>query len=254
MASLEATPNYPNQVEPIETVVHRIINSLSQHKICTDEKNDHIYIATNTQQMLDDFLHLLTFYDTPKQIEIIRNSLGGYCDANKCAIFARHMHYRNRNTTDANETTAFQIQITDKIHCYYRHRHKHDKSNRDDRYILRFYEEEKKHDVEQKNNINFFSVGKLFKYKCEYANSNDEDIISPRYQSLKEELINNEICVEQYDSEYKKMKYHFESRHKKIYYPNITQENILCLMIYCNFDTLQHLFSKTYYSEQYLKK
>eukprot|EP01084_Bolivina_argentea_P311879 539895_1 len=70
-----------------------------------------------------------------------------------------------------------------------------------------------------------------------------------KYKSFKEELIHNVIAtitIEQFNIEFSKCQLHFNSRYKMIHIPNISNENILSLMVYCNFDILQNLFSKTY--------
>eukprot|EP01084_Bolivina_argentea_P058113 106111_1 len=78
-------------------------------------------------------------------------------------------------------------------------------------------------------------------------------IVTPKYSSLKDEMINNgitSITVEKFDNEYTKAKIHFNSNYCKTRYikyrHGFTLHHILSLIIYCNCDNLQHQFSKTY--------
>eukprot|EP01083_Nonionella_stella_P040144 109113_1 len=93
--------------------------------------------------------------------------------------------------------------------------------------------------------------------------------VSPKYNSLKEELITNKFSrlnIQQFDSEYKKALVHFNTRYckqrvKPNYYDTIYEDypyekytlavhHILSLMVYCNYTHLQCEFSKTYRSGQ----
>eukprot|EP01084_Bolivina_argentea_P151342 264173_1 len=74
-------------------------------------------------------------------------------------------------------------------------------------------------------------------------------IVVPKFKDLKEELTINgmiDLCIDQYNNEYKKALIHFASWYRKSRYKNMNVENILCLMVYCNYDGLQSEFSKTY--------
>eukprot|EP01084_Bolivina_argentea_P270580 460132_1 len=74
--------------------------------------------------------------------------------------------------------------------------------------------------------------------------------VTAKYPSLKEELIDNKVAVlgsEQFNNEYEKCTIHFRSSYKRMNVPNISIENLLSLMIYCNYDFLQNQFTKTYW-------
>eukprot|EP01084_Bolivina_argentea_P142701 250668_1 len=90
--------------------------------------------------------------------------------------------------------------------------------------------------------------------------------VQKKYSCLKEELLRNPIAqltIQQFNHEYSKSVNSFNSRHCKTHFrpytqnkhqisgvkhqnPHITIDHLLCMMIYCNYTDLQHLFSKTY--------
>eukprot|EP01084_Bolivina_argentea_P283857 486276_1 len=70
-----------------------------------------------------------------------------------------------------------------------------------------------------------------------------------KYASLKEEMLMNTIAIltlEQFEHEYNKISMLHNSFFRKREYLDMSLEQLLCLAIYCNFDTLQSEFSKTY--------
>eukprot|EP01084_Bolivina_argentea_P007336 13781_1 len=107
------------------------------------------------------------------------------------------------------------------------------------------------------SNEKMYAFGAQFFYE---DRGNTKANVFAKYYSLKEELIINTIAnvtKEQYDNEYAKAVIHLGSQYCKAKYfniecpftkrkVNITKEQLLVLMIYCNYDTLQHKFSKTY--------
>eukprot|EP01084_Bolivina_argentea_P230747 389274_1 len=114
----------------------------------------------------------------------------------------------------------------------------------------------------------FYCFGYNFKYGYseEFTPANCI-YVEPKYSSLKEELVNNTVsCVllAQFNVEYRKAQSYLASgyckKHFKPYkgiYKNDSKilwqfgiHHILSLMIYCNFDTLQYFFSKTYRDNQ----
>eukprot|EP01084_Bolivina_argentea_P185445 319784_1 len=105
-----------------------------------------------------------------------------------------------------------------------------------------------------------YDYGYLFEYTqhkctcniciCEVKNHISTPV-NQKFKSLKHELIANSIAsltVEQYNLEYQKARTHFHSYYCK----NLRQkygfkmDHILGIMIYCNYDFLQHEFSKTF--------
>eukprot|EP01084_Bolivina_argentea_P260829 440601_1 len=105
--------------------------------------------------------------------------------------------------------------------------------------------------------------------ECCEGKVNSGQIVSAKYASLKDELINNDLATltrEQFGSEYMKSKMHFHSEYCRSHYRPLTWrypeyekatriwtqelmmelDYILSLMIYCNYDRLQYIFSATY--------
>eukprot|EP01084_Bolivina_argentea_P176546 305484_1 len=120
--------------------------------------------------------------------------------------------------------------------------------------------------VEDKNK-NSYSFGHLFHYcqdKPKYSsvpandgqylmNPTDDcdeiELIYPKHSSFKQELTDNKVCtisVIQFNTELEEARIHFHSKYRKQYYPKMDVECLFALMIYCNFDTIQYEFSKTF--------
>eukprot|EP01084_Bolivina_argentea_P194369 333488_1 len=112
-----------------------------------------------------------------------------------------------------------------------------------------------------------------FGFKFNYLDKDYEDTkdeisgkpiknIGPMYAHMKDELTNTGLGMQQFDNEYQKSKIHYESQHCKSHFRPfmydtyivnaryteriITLEHILCVMVYCNYDSFQNKFSKTY--------
>eukprot|EP01084_Bolivina_argentea_P250695 420155_1 len=130
--------------------------------------------------------------------------------------------------------------------------------------------------LKQNNKVHYFHFGHLFHYDYRleipttFDPKRDEQFIkdiganrtNPRFHSLKEELIHNEIAcitIDQYDNEYQKAMIHVNSLYCKQYYPeqqlwdegdsvlvSFGIDFVLSLMIYCNYTYFQHEFSKSY--------
>eukprot|EP01084_Bolivina_argentea_P023714 44289_1 len=105
-------------------------------------------------------------------------------------------------------------------------------------------------------NDNVYSYGYFFSYDEHHRNKWMETIkgrrviyVDSKYSSLKTEVTQNNVSVlliDQFAKEYEKASIHFESRYRKINYPNIELEFLLTLMIYCNYTQFQYEFTKTY--------
>eukprot|EP01084_Bolivina_argentea_P249309 417289_1 len=86
------------------------------------------------------------------------------------------------------------------------------------------------------------------KHLIEYLNTKTIRVFS-QYTSLKEELTTNPVsilCITQFNTEYNKSALHYNSYWKKKHHNMLTLEQIISLMVYCNYDQLQCQFSKTY--------
>eukprot|EP01084_Bolivina_argentea_P296684 511000_1 len=108
------------------------------------------------------------------------------------------------------------------------------------------------------NEQKIFSFGSVFCYdkggqEPRTQNITDDNFIGyvePAYSQLKQELTQNAISslnIAQYRTELQKAVAHQESYYyKKYYYKRLPRSNILAILIYCNYDTFQREFSKTY--------
>ena len=115
------------------------------------------------------------------------------------------------------------------------------------------------------DNDKMFSFGIRYFYDIKYKDNDDIDYvynigykeaytfsnwyIDKKYKHIKEELLNNTISwIEkpEYNDLYMKCKYYMKTEYILEDFKNMTIQCLLSMMIYCNFDTLQYLFSKTY--------
>eukprot|EP01084_Bolivina_argentea_P293720 505228_1 len=97
-----------------------------------------------------------------------------------------------------------------------------------------------------------YSIGVKFKYsKKQVKCQKSEILVLPKYKGIKEELMCNILSTlnkQQFYNEWKKAGMNAKSIYCKKHYPELTtkQAIVFCLMVYCNFDTLQYEFSRTY--------
>eukprot|EP01084_Bolivina_argentea_P261820 442610_1 len=118
----------------------------------------------------------------------------------------------------------------------------------------------------ENESVNSYSFGFAFKYGYDGENTHtfskigqedgqiDMIPVHPKYTNLKTELTCNPIAtltIDAFNNEYKKASLHHNSYYCKKQFPKymIKLENIIALMVYCNFTNLQYEFSKTYRTE-----
>eukprot|EP01083_Nonionella_stella_P090609 253111_1 len=107
--------------------------------------------------------------------------------------------------------------------------------------------------IDNKAHSSYYSYGQLFFY---VPNKFGVVNVLPRFESLKQEMLDNALChmtVEQFSCEYNKALANFRSRYCINNYSGMLLEHILALMIYCNFDKIQHEFSKTFRGDDICK-
>eukprot|EP01084_Bolivina_argentea_P249354 417387_1 len=130
---------------------------------------------------------------------------------------------------------------------------------------------------ESKDYDKMYNFGVVYKYK--ESNEENSEIfytevidIWPQHSSLKQELTNNiiqTISIKQFNSEYCKANKYWNSDYcQKTFVAKgkcdvvsnvidvsvvFSVQHVLSLMVYCNYDTLQREFSKTYWSENWKK-
>eukprot|EP01083_Nonionella_stella_P193956 715750_1 len=240
------------------------------YKVCMDD------IKIN--QVLDDYLYLQHHHSADDQFEHIHDRLGTCCTIYECDIFKRN---HNRETTATGHDACYQ-QILDKIHCFYAHTFdigyrltekersllstddttshlsQYTELLSDKRQAFQNYNENTegvKNRTVHKYMQNMYSFGTLFNYGYdgEHIWNNKAIKVHPKYASLKDELLNNDIATisaRRFENEYQKASVHSDTYYRKTYYPEMEIEHILSLMIYTNFDRLQREFTKTYRTEK----
>eukprot|EP01084_Bolivina_argentea_P237137 398636_1 len=242
-----------------------ISSILSQCKIstCNGFKRNHFdrfnninYInsSNSTLQILDKIhSYFCHSYDiglrlTTKQLQNIENDIKNTSDDEQKKCFCL-----NKRLTNINQIMSHKRELCTFNHC----------KNRTHKLCNQLSSEQKNN-----NNSNLFHFGHAFNYgyKGEYGTSDLTQflgIVKSKYKSLKQEVTSNNtvaMTIEQFNSEYKKAALHHNSRFCKNNYANFDQyedkmlikrwrfsiENILTLMVYCNYDALQFEFSKSY--------
>eukprot|EP01083_Nonionella_stella_P135229 411354_1 len=200
----------------------------------------------NIQSVLDNFGHLMQKHNHGEdhladEFHHIYDALGGCCDIKTCARFSRHQTYRDNHSKASNKTlqAIYDVdddievthkQIIDKIHCFYRHCY--DIGNRviptgktqimaSTKPMVDCHERHRKFTLlgevcdEMKSHKTtraqpMFSLG----YKFEYDEGYCTYLVPRKYDSLKEELISNDVVMlttEQFDNELRKSVLHFHS-------------------------------------------
>eukprot|EP01083_Nonionella_stella_P309037 1092891_1 len=107
--------------------------------------------------------------------------------------------------------------------------------------------------IDNKAHSSYYSYGQLFFY---VPNKFGVVNVLPRFESLKQEMLDNALyrmTVEQWSCEYDKARAKFKSRIRRNKHPGMILKHILALMIYCNFDSIQHEFSKTFRGDDICK-
>eukprot|EP01083_Nonionella_stella_P291099 990551_1 len=124
------------------------------------------------------------------------------------------------------------------------------------RYTQLFTETDEKQDIHKDRN-KMYHFGLTFEYEYQDEEKKfraDVIVVKPTYSSLKEELLHNQtsvcarISIGQYHTELQKAIVHQKSAYYAQHYheQSLPLSNILCILIYCNYDSLQFAFSKTY--------
>eukprot|EP01084_Bolivina_argentea_P177183 306452_1 len=258
--------------------IKSVLSLYEENKIHVDD--------LDIDSLLNAFLYLLENFNDDESFEFMYYQFGGHCDAKKCISFQRNNRERTSDawtrakelydSVDSNE--IIKQQIMDKLHCYFRHYFrsvKNDDSQNDEkqsqisnRFNLKYNQIEH---IQPKQRYpdedNIYCVGYMFfyGYDGEKRDRIREVRVFPKYQSLKEELIFNDIHsinIQQFNNEYEKAQIYFNSVYCKRYIKEILEkiysedfiatptslsvEHLLSLMIYTNYDQLQYAFSKTY--------
>eukprot|EP01083_Nonionella_stella_P053195 140816_1 len=281
--NLSDTLNYQNNInieQPIN-VGRLIIRNNQRHRPIVDAE-----IMTLEQRRIDliDVLqqdrsneNLATILEAYQRLlqDMCNDENHPWQDCNIMPCPYLHRHYRDRDGLNRNKslTQVYGVdiheiasqQIIDKIHCILHHSTyeiTEEKQSNDSakQHILtglqkRINQKYNQFDIFMQNNENMFIFGREFVYidgeEQKHSNYNDDDCVHiyAKYGSLKEELTKNNLTVlsmAQFINEQNKANIHYDSYTRKRYHPSISKQHVLALMIYCNFDHLQNIFSKSY--------
>eukprot|EP01084_Bolivina_argentea_P200879 343433_1 len=284
----KSKPYAYNYLEPIDNDNNVLnVKEIADRLVIQSAKYSHIIIqqdiidlhSINVAQNVDDYHYLLERYEEDEdQFEfLIQNNSASKCDINKCMAFRRN-HRSCVNSDESklilnieNKQDIVGAEIMDKIHCFCHHLgdiqtylrvSKHTTVSDVKKNIFQTLEERMnvKYNQLYKNECRLFIFGWEFIYvdsdfaeeKIQSDNAHDIIMIRQKYNSLKKEIIMNNIhrlTIQQYNNEYRKAELHWNTPFRKCYYPVISVPHLLSLMIYCNFDEFQNEFSKTYREE-----
>eukprot|EP01084_Bolivina_argentea_P142824 250874_1 len=213
--------------------------------------------------LLDDFLYLVEYPFTTKQLQAMHDYFG-HCNAHHCDLFKRHKRvFRSVQTKEVVSNVKDKIiaQILGKMHTYlYHNKSSSDNTNNDKTSV----ESPSRYKQLFEDSINIstdsfgmYCCGMEFYYGYKDERKHQDTIYTQqKFSSLKEELVSNNVhrmLIQQFNNEYRKAKIHYSSYHKKKTLPEMPFEHILTIMIYCNYDQLQYEFSKTYRSDDKTK-
>eukprot|EP01083_Nonionella_stella_P010647 30279_1 len=224
---------------------------MQQYNNDDDAINYNIESVLNNFEHLMQMHNNVDHHDLSGDFEYIYYALGGFCDITTCERFKRHQMYRDRDSSSNvqrlkdiynvdDDTEVTRKQIMDKIHCFYRHCY--DIGNRltPDKLVqvmlskTAFQKHQKlcgKSACYPERHKKFTLFGEVcddmklptatrtqemfsLGYKFRYYDSGDGYSVHRKYESLKEELISNDIMrltTEQFNNELRKSKLHLHS-------------------------------------------
>eukprot|EP01084_Bolivina_argentea_P267124 453355_1 len=264
-------------------ILRKLMQHMQQYKD-NDDINSIDNISSYVVDILNLFLHAIDQHNLDQQFKSTFDKLV-QCDIRKCSAFQRnnrnrfkleskqtlnafssifdkiHCYYyhaydignriyakEQMNTDEKKQNETFMCSNITNIHHILKQKRKKFKTIYDS-----FSEKmHQKYNQLFMQNDKMYSFGYSFEYdQLQYHGLDQQSPITIKsvYASLKEELINNKsisLSLLQFINEYNKAKLHLKTTFCKSKYHKLSIQNLLSLMIYCNFTELQYLFSKTY--------
>eukprot|EP01084_Bolivina_argentea_P262005 442971_1 len=247
-------------------------------------------MGVSLSKVLNEFDHLLLCHDSDKDFKEIYKKLNKsneHCSYIECKPFNRNYSRRLQSTYNKNgkreddehkhKEKEFNIleNVVDKIHSFYLHSYdtfarnnilnqtpaekiqtvqklsaqNDDTFSNNDKFTSNFNITDVNRN-NSKDNINVFSFGQRF----EYENKEKEWFVDAKYDTFKNELINNKLCnisLSEFNIEYNKcMEYMKTNRIRAL--KNVIKKKpfqwfyLLSLLIYCNCDNYQNKWSASY--------
>eukprot|EP01084_Bolivina_argentea_P064190 117098_1 len=232
------------------------------------ESND---VTIQNVEISNDFEHLLMYHDDPTGFAKIYNKVHCNCSFTNCDRYLRNNRRRiNIAMKDAHdfEDSAAGYCLLDKIHAYYchsydTHHRKQQESKVDNELSLlkptqntkmsKFTSNFDTNNVESKADTidaDMYSYGQRF----EYDDKNDYWYVGAKYDHLTDELLNNRECkisIKEYSLELEKCDTFMKSNRVKVLQNRdllneLSRDYILSLLIYCNSDEYQNIWSATF--------
>eukprot|EP01084_Bolivina_argentea_P264005 447059_1 len=240
--------------------------------------------SQDTINCVNNYHHLLQYHDSKEDFATIYNKLtpDNHAHWRQCSVYLRHysrrrnrvQHLDNNNHQHAHcKQRDVSVAILDKIHSFYYHSYDTSlrslpnestdniqtlKNRRNKDLSLQIIENNKfnsKFNIDKnaygyEQNENIFSFGQRF----EYDNKESDWFVEPKYETVKQELIDNDIiCISidiyniNYEKHIKYMKTNYikrmQNRNKS---KQLLYDYILTLLIYCNCDNFQNKWSESF--------
>eukprot|EP01084_Bolivina_argentea_P028390 52772_1 len=257
--------------------LHTLIEDMCRYSELMNYNNLINIHSIDTSNTLNIFLHLIDKHSNNRNFKFITKKLDR-CNITTCSIFKSNYRHRTKSRQDKTMMLSTKVvascQIMKKIHCFYQHcydignvfidedqtaettvikmrkiKELMSAKNKPNKNIFNLIQKRN----EKYNDLKFYSFGKPFGYGYTnevYHYNDDFQLMNSKYDNLKTEMIDNKIfqlAPKQFESEYQNAKLHLSTFYCKNNYASINLEHILSLLIYCNFDSLQREFSKTYW-------
>eukprot|EP01084_Bolivina_argentea_P020638 38372_1 len=257
----------PGNISNCNTL-YKLINTIREYNqsVNNDNEKDNTvlnlhYNIFNMLNIVNWFIHSINIHNND-QITI-KTEIGD-CDVMNCNTWRRQNRIRSyvktkKQLTEMYETQECQLlailQMLDKIHCYYCHDIDHMQQTQVlPSKQLRNAKHNQITQISPKHITRTFSTY-IYGHKFHYVGSGEEEkdsvVVIPIHSSFKEELLSNKLSanavigIAQFDTEIEKAKLHFNSNFRKQKYQALSLNNLLALLIYCNYYHLQYEFSKT---------
>eukprot|EP01084_Bolivina_argentea_P264006 447061_1 len=270
--------------EEINSKVDKLCLLLEKYNTNEDINEKNYNVAT----ILDDFNYILEHHDSEQNFNKIHNTLTSknkHSHYKQCKVYSRYNSRRRERIISSRkphiemkveEHTKPQSELTmilDKIHSFYYHSYDTSlrslpnestdniqtlKNRRNKDLSLQIIENNKfnsKFNIDKnaygyEQNENIFSFGQRF----EYDNKESDWFVEPKYETVKQELIDNDIiCISidiyniNYEKHIKYMKTNYikrmQNRNKS---KQLLYDYILTLLIYCNCDNFQNKWSESF--------
>eukprot|EP01084_Bolivina_argentea_P088560 159898_1 len=241
--------------------------------------------AETTKTIMNNFHHLLLYHDSDETFHYIHSTLNkdvSHHTYEHCQIHSRHYSRRSSNilneVNNQNNDTAPNNRskidtILDKIHDYYYHSYDtHLRFNLFEAYhdndtLQQIHQTQKK--KKKNNQENTVLVSSKFNtetdstiyemygqgQRFEYDDEKTQWFVSPKYESIKTEILQNKIiCVpmEYFQEEYDKCECYINTDYARVLQnleivsTEILFNCILALLVYCNCDDYQTVWSSAF--------